>query len=139
VSSTDVTAPRAPVARTALVLAVIALAGCGSSSSSSSTEATTTASAATTTTTTTTTSATTTSTTTPASTHEQFVAKLDDICKRGNQAAAQYRAEYSKAADANDYAKAASLLEQSIKAAAPYQAEMAKLMPPAEDKAAMAR
>jgi len=113
----------------AAVLAVVALAGCGSSSSSP----TTTASATTTETTATT------ATTAPALTRQQFATKLDDICKRGDTAEKRLEAAYAKAADAGDYAKAASLNEQVNRLAVPFNAEVAKLVPPASEQAAFER
>ena len=124
---TDAIASRRRAAHTVLVLVGIALAGCGSSASSSSTK-----------TTPSTPAATTTSTTSAALTHEQFIAQLDDICKRGNQAVDRLNAELDKVAD-TDYAKIASLHEQGVKLTVPYRAEVAKLKPPPEDQATFAR
>jgi hypothetical protein len=49
------------------------------------------------------------------------------------------QAEYGKAADAGDLAKAASLVEQVNRAAVPFDQEVAKLVPPASEQAAFDR
>ena len=119
-------------ARTALAVAVIVVAGCGSSSPSRATESTTTAAAAKTSSAKARTIRTTLS-------HGEFIAKLDDICKRGNAAAAPYQTEAIRAAHAGDYAKAPTVLQQSSQRTAALKAELLKLTPPADDQAAFGR
>jgi hypothetical protein len=116
----------------AIVLAVIALAGCGGSTKTVTATAPATGTEAATT-------ATSGTTTAAALTHEQFIAKLDDICKRGNAQAQKYKSEAEAAAKASDYAKLATVLQRSKNAEAPFLAEFAQLTPPAADEAAFAR
>jgi hypothetical protein len=107
------------------VLVVAALAACGGSSATSSPPTT----------------ATTSPTTTASAglTHAQFVAKLDDICKRLNTRVVGLQKQADKAQNANDYTKLAAVIEERQRVVAPYYAEMAKLTPPPADAAAFAR
>jgi hypothetical protein len=118
----------------AIAFAMFAFAGCGGSSSPSSTTTTTT-----TTTTSETTTTATTSTTVAALTRKEFVAKLDDICKRGNEAAAKSQEQFAKALNDGDSAKAAEALQQFERAAQPFEAELESLDAPPADEAAFAR
>jgi hypothetical protein len=106
--------------------ATLAASGCGGGGSSSQTTTVTTVGAVSTT------------TTSAGLTHAAFVAKLDDICKRGNAPVAGLEEQANKLG-ANDYAKYAALLEKRQRLAAPFNAEIAKLTAPPADAAAFAR
>ena len=134
----DSTVPRRLVVLGAIAMALIALVGCGGSSSST-TAATNSAPSSTSSQAPATTSTTGTTTTTAGLTHEQFAAKLDDICKRGNASQASLEKQYDTAVNANDYAKAASLFEEANRQFQPFEAEVEKLTPPASDRATFER
>ena len=126
------TLDRVAMARGAIALAVIVvLTGCGGSSSSSSKSHTAASSPP----------ATATVSTTPAATpaHEKFVARLDEICARGNAIAAPYSTAAGNAASAGKYSAAATALEQSKRHTSQLARELDNLKPPASDQAAFAR
>ena len=110
------------------------VAGCGGSSSAGDTTTD-----ATTTSDTTTTTETTTETTAVAPTHEEFVANLDSICRRENEAVADLQEQWAEAVHAGNYAKAAALLEQLQRVAVPFRAELAELVAPTSDDTVFAR
>jgi hypothetical protein len=69
----------------------------------------------------------------------QFVAKLDDSCKRSNAAAKPIETDLAGAYKAHDFTENASLLERLLAVEAPLVAERAKLTPPADLEGAFAR
>jgi hypothetical protein len=115
-----------------VLLTSVALAGCGGSSSAGSGDTTTTSE-------TTTTTETTTETTAVAPTHQEFVAALDSICKRGSEAVTDLQEQWGDALEAGDFARAAGLFKQLQRKVVPFRAELAELVAPPSDEAAFAR
>jgi hypothetical protein len=113
-------------ASAAVALVALVVAGCGGSSKPSGSTAARTA----------TTTSTPTATTV---TREQFAAKLDSICKRGNALVASTQAEVTKAMNAGDYTAAATATEKISRDVMPLEAELAALTPPPSEQAAFAR
>ena len=106
----------------AIALTALAITGCGSSAKPTPTNP-----------------AATSPTKTTAVTREQFAAKLDDICKRGNTLAAGTQPQVTKAMNAGDYAAAATAAEKINRDLKPLAAELASLTPPPSEQAAFAR